>query len=97
MASKNERARWERWYESVTDRMNRQKKSLDRVVLLLTEAVSALEEVAERDPGDDWLLEDARDRARSALEKIKSPAAAGAVGEAESITTEEPVEDPRRK
>lgn len=93
MASIKERARWEHWFSKVEERMQRQKDSLSRVVLLLTEAIAALEEVADDNTDPEY----ARTRAKEALEKIKSPAAAVAVSEAESIKAEEPVEDPRRK
>jgi hypothetical protein len=92
MPSTNERARWNTWYDNVMARMNRQKASLDRVVLLFTESMAALEEIAEdAKPGSF-----AKTRATQALRVIKAPAAASAVETAESVLAEEPVEDPRR-
>lgn len=96
MVSVKERARWERWFDAVTERMERQKKSLTRVVLLLTEAMAALEEIAAMGDTDDHGYRAAQERAQQALEKIKSPAAAAAVEEAESEQDQEPVQDPRR-
>jgi hypothetical protein len=96
MASVKERAKWERWFDAVTERMERQKQSLTRVVLLFTEAMAALEEIAADDPDGEIPASDYRERAQKALQKIKAPAAAAAVEGAESITAEEPVEDPRR-
>lgn len=96
MASIKERAKWERWFDAVTERMERQKNSLTRVVLLLTEAMAALEEIADMDDhGDEYTLA-AITRAQEALEKIKSPAAAAAVEGAESEQDQESVQDPRR-
>lgn len=93
MPSKNERARWERWHEQVTERMDRQKDIIARLVGISTEAVAALEEIA----ASDSELHGMRTRAREALDRIKGSAAAGTVQEAESLESEFPVEDPRSR
>lgn len=97
MASQNERQRWERWFDQVTARMERQKASLVRLVQINTEAMAALEEIAALtyDDGDD--LYTANHRAQQALDRIKGSAATEQVESTESIEEATPVEDPRRK
>lgn len=98
MASSKERARWERWYDQVAARMDRQAASITRLVLLLTEASAALEEIAAmEDPvgmEDDNRAPVMRARAREALDRIREPAAATTNSEEESSSEE--IIDPRR-
>ncbi len=98
MASIKERERWERWYDAVDDRLNRQRETITRLVLLLTESVAALEEIAAMDgsvpDGQTTPLEWAQERARLALDRIKEPAAA-TQDSAEELVVEE-LPDPRR-
>lgn len=96
VASSKERDRWEKWYAKVTDRMQRQSKSLTRLVMLLTEATAALHEIASLDPIDKEGFGKAQMRAKEALERIEEPAAA-TTSHAEELTSEAPPEDPRRK
>lgn len=94
MPSKNERQRWEQWYEQVTVRMDRQKESIVRLVAINTEAMAALEEIsAAETEGVDLNVE----RAHEALDRIKGSAATEQVESVESIETETPVDDPRGK
>lgn len=101
MASQNERQRWERWYDQVTERMERQKQSLVRLVAINTEAMAALEEIAAMDgsapDGQTTPQEYAQERAQLALTRIKSSAAPKEVESVESIEEATPIEDPRRK
>lgn len=99
MASTKERARWERWYDQVTARMGRQKKSIERLVLITTKSVAALEEIS----GSDDYHTDCdcptaagfRKVAADALADIKEPAAA-TTEDAAQLEADTPVEDPRR-
>lgn len=101
MPSSKERLRWERWYDQVSARMDRQKASLDRTVLIITETVAALEEIAaggatvgaDGDAAYAW----AKERAQACLDQIKDPAAATVRDVRESMESEEPIDDPRRK
>lgn len=96
MASRNERARWERWYDSVTKRMETQKDIITRLVALLTEARAALEEIAAYEYADNDDLYTARHRAQESLDRMNASAAAEAVGDVDSYEEATPVEDPRR-
>jgi hypothetical protein len=99
MASSKERARWERWYEQVTARMNRQKMSIDRLVLINTECMAALMEIAamEEPVGmeDDNRAPAMRKRAQEALDRVGEAAAATTGKAVESAEVEEPIVDPR--
>jgi hypothetical protein len=95
MASRNERARWERWFDQVTERMDRQKKIITRLVGISTEAIAALEEIADDEAAEGYIGD--RERAKQALTRIKTSAAAPALQEADSYEEETPVEDPRRR
>lgn len=92
MASTKERARWERWYDKVMERMERQKRSLSRLVIISTEANAALVQIAE-DP-DVKNIKQARAIAAGALERVKEAAAAEAE-ERQATDAAEPVPDPR--
>lgn len=94
MASSKQRLKWERWYDDVTARMNRQSKSITRLVLITTESQAALEQIA-NDP-DIKSVKAARTRAAEALERIKDLAAAE-VEDVEAIKADTPVEDPRER
>lgn len=94
MASTKERERWERWYDAVMARMKRQKKSLDRLVLINTECVAALEEIVDGDDGPRTIAQ-ARRRAQEALERIGAAAAAETASVEESERMEDPIPDPR--
>ena len=95
MASSKERLRWERWYDDVHARMERQKASLHRLVLINTEAMAALEEIAGVIYIDDGGA-DAANRAQLALDRIKGSAAPAQVESVETIEEATPIEDPRR-
>lgn len=94
MASRNERERWERWFDQVTERMERQKRIITRLVGISTEAMAALEEIASEEAPEGYMGDVAR--AQQALERIKGSAAAPALQEADSYEEETPVADPRR-
>lgn len=94
MASSKERQRWERWYDQMMSRMKRQADSIQRLVLLLTEATAALEEIAAEEGGPRDIRA-ARKRAREALDRVREPAAAVTNSEGES--EQEDLIDPRRK
>lgn len=97
MASTKERERWERWFDEVAKRVDRQRVAITRLVMLLTEATAALHEIAAIDAGDTDRFDKAVRRAREALKRIEEPAAA-ATSDAEELVTEEvSAEDPRRK
>lgn len=98
MPSKNERARWSKWHEDVTERMSRMKDSINRLVLITTEAMAALEEIAAMGgyAGDDeYAMAPAVNRAQEALDAIKGPAAA-TIPVAEESRDEQDPTDPRR-
>ncbi len=101
MASGKERARWERWYDQISDRMERQKVSITRLTLLLTEATAALTEIQAMGAdagitgkgGEGTSV--ASERAESALDYLAEPAAATLRAAGELVEEENP-EDPRR-
>lgn len=95
MASQSERLRWEMWHARVTDRMERQKKSITRLVFLLTEGRAALLEIAAMDGRAGGSLPKARKRAQQAIERMD--AAAAEIPQAEALVAEAQPEDPRRK
>lgn len=99
MASTKERQRWERWYDEVMARMRRQIDSINRLVLCLTEATAALEEIAAMDgsapDGQTTPLEYAQERARLALGRMKEPAAAE-MDSVRELDSGDEISDPRR-
>jgi hypothetical protein len=92
MASVKERARWERAFEQISARMQRQRDSIVRLVQINTEAMAALEEIAAGGLSED----SAQDVAQRALDSIKGSAAPAQVESADSIEEATPIEDPRR-
>lgn len=93
MASTKERARWERWYDAVTARMDQQKRSIDRLVLINTECVAALMEIAAMTEYASIL--DAQQRAQEALDRVGA-ASAAAEAESKEESEQDQIEDPRR-
>lgn len=98
MASVKERARWERWFDQVTDRMARQRKSIERLVLVNTEALAALHEIAQMGEGHlttaQLPLTPAIERAQAALDRIEGPSAA-ITDEARELANSGDPDDPR--
>lgn len=103
MASQNERQRWERAWEQMQARMERQRNSITRLVAINTEAMAALEEIAaigqESHRVAEWeaAAERASARAGLALDRIKGSAAPKQVESVDSIEEATPIEDPRRR
>lgn len=101
MPSQGERARWERAWEQMLARMERQRDALTRLVLVNTETIAALAEIAEIDKESHRVHEwegaagRASARAREALERIGA-AAAAAEESVEELDHEE-VPDPRKR
>lgn len=100
MASAKERDKWERWFNDVSQRVERQKDSINRLVALLTECVAALAEIEAMPDaetiGDLDPIEAAVARAQQALAAVREPAAATSQSASELASSEMP-EDPRRK
>lgn len=90
MPSKNERQRWSDAFDAAIERNHKQRESLTRMVLMLTEAAAALHEIADGDLVESGM----RQRARRALDAIEEPAAA-TEGSIEELDSQE-VPDPRR-
>lgn len=76
MASGKTRQKWERAFDAVLTRLDRQKKALDRMLLLNMELSAALYEIAEMEPVPEAEQHAACVRARQALEKCEGMAAA---------------------
>lgn len=83
MASSKERLRWERQFDAITRRMDRQRDSLTRLMVLLTEANAALFEIEAvgkeiHDDAGEWEAAAGRAsaRAREAIERMAEMAAA---------------------
>lgn len=86
MVSSKERLRLERMFDSMKQRMDRQKASLDRMAASHIELTAALFEIAESD-----LIESGmRARARRALESVAAQSAATLVEQGESDESGDP-------
>lgn len=90
MPSSKERLRWERWYDRLTARMERQKRSITRLVIMNTETTAALARI-EQDP-EVRTIKQARAIAKMAMERVQESATAE--GE-DSEDIAEPLPDPR--
>lgn len=96
MASQKERARWERWFDEVTARMGQQRRSIERLVLVNTEALAALHEIAHMEPVAEDEQHAAVRRAAEAIERIEEPSAA-ITSEARELTSTGDPDDPRNR
>lgn len=93
MASSKERLRWEKWFSDVTARLERQKKSITRLVAANLEFSAALLEISHMPEYVDNEPNPAVQRAQEALARVAEPAAAAAA-EAEELLAEEEEEHP---
>ena len=89
MASTKERQRWDEWYTKVMARIEQQKKSITRLVLINTEALAALAEIVDTNcDGSQCGV-----RAQAALDRIEEIAAA--VRQSVEESDSDPIPDPR--
>lgn len=99
MASIKERARWERWYDQVTARLERQKQALTRMTLMHTEMLAALMEIkAMSEDGESFGRDEITNRTQEALDRVEQMRLAGSGNDAnpaESTEGEDPILDPR--
>lgn len=95
MVSSKERLRLAAQFDKAVAHMDRQKAAIDRLLALNTECMAALYEIAN---GDEMLgLQDARDRAQAAIDRVSEPAAALRADREQSGDEEEPTSSEENK